>query len=56
MDSLLDVMREARRLAESDELLLAEIDGHIAALLAGRGNRVAMQVLFLPTARSRSSA
>ena len=49
MDDLLDVMREARRLAASDELLLYEIDGHIRALLKGGGNRVGMTVLFLPT-------
>ena len=42
-------MREARRLAASDELLLYEIDGHIRALLKGGGNRVGMNVLFLPT-------
>ena len=49
MDDLLDVMREARRLAASDELLRYEIDGHIRALLKGGGNRVGMNVLFLPT-------
>ena len=42
-------MREARRLAASAELLRYEIDGHIRALLAGGGNRVGMNVLFLPT-------
>ena len=49
MDDLLDVMRAERRLAASDELLRYEIDGHIRALLAGGGNRVGMNVLFLPT-------
>jgi hypothetical protein len=50
METLLDVMREARRLAEGDDRLLAEVDAHIADLRAGRGDARAMEVLFLPTA------
>ena len=50
MDTLLDVMLDARRLAEGDDALLAEVDAHIAELRAGRGNAGAMEVLFLPTA------
>ncbi len=50
MDTLLDVMLEARRLAEGDDALLAEVDAHIAELRAGRGDARAMEVLFLPTA------
>ena len=50
MDTLLDVMRDARRLAEGDDGLLAEVDAHIAELRAGRGDARAMEVLFLATA------
>ena len=50
MDTLLDVMLDARRLAKGDDALLAEVDAHIAELRAGRGDAGAMEVLFLPTA------
>ena len=50
METLLDVMLDARRLAEDDDALCAEVDAHIAELRAGRGDARAMEVLFLPTA------
>ncbi|WP_028063275.1 AN1-type zinc finger domain-containing protein [Solirubrobacter soli] len=50
MDSLLDVMLEARRLtAPWDDDLRDELDGHIAELRAGRGDTRSMNILFLPT-------
>jgi hypothetical protein len=50
VDSLLDVMLEARRLiAESDDDLVEELDGHIGALRAGDADTRGMTVLFLPT-------
>jgi hypothetical protein len=50
MESLLEVMLEARRLvAGDDDDLLREIDAHIAALRGGRGNPAAIEILFLPT-------
>jgi hypothetical protein len=36
METLLDVMLEARRLAEGDDALCAEVDAHIAELRRAR--------------------